>query len=729
MELPQMADTDLTAQFVFTLAKASTRTVTLSWETRDGTAVENIDYVPASGQLVFAPGEITKTVTIQVLQPPTEERKFFTVAITDALNATVDETEPGQIVIMPSNVFRGPRGFKGDRGQRGMSAYEEAVANGSFSGTYAEWLQFIQAFMQDGSGAVASNLSIEARRFLWVEQFGSKADWNGASGTDNTQFIRLAAAVALATGRTLRAEGRYRITASVDLRNIAVDLENSSFVLDSTTEIGLIIGGNSSYSFNPTQRIGQVRRVTPNDIPSIRVMGAKNQRIFISNTDFLQLYASTSAPDRNKNYSIAYSTFDVNYADRIELDTDPANANGQADSNTGGSIQWINENLFMLRRCFIFRVKGSYGHNHNMAYGGTFEGASTIDFQVGANNRMYNLRFEGGPTTIKFGPNTGNNKIYKSWDGVLDDRQNGIPNGTLDDAGVANQVIDDFGSSHNVACVASATIADPVVNNNVGELKSRQPQLQRVGGTGGNAPVCVSDRIPLDKDLVFYWLYDGADPGDVVRYRPFIEFYDKNLAPIAAVSAWVLSNGITTVSGNTLSTGTGQDASFATITKAALDAGVRFIRVGARISSGQTANSLSRRVQIFCAMPHGLNYQGVTYRQRESIPVVSAIPTAAFAPVGYQAIKSDGQQIYTCILSLLTQSTAAIAAGGTSVSVADATGVAVGDNVGVNLDNRDTHWAKVSAIAGSTITLDAGIPAGTASASGSVVFFGRWASK
>lgn len=145
MELQHMPDTDLTAQFVFTLAQASTRTVTLSWETRDGTAVENIDYVPASGKLVFQPGETSKSVTIQVLQPPTEERKFFTVAITDAVNATVDETEPGQVVIMPSNVFRGKRGFRGDRGQQGMSAYQEAVANGSFAGSYQQWLDYLRA--------------------------------------------------------------------------------------------------------------------------------------------------------------------------------------------------------------------------------------------------------------------------------------------------------------------------------------------------------------------------------------------------------------------------------------------------------------------------------------------------------------------------------------------------------------------------------------------------------
>ena len=139
-----MPDTDLTAQFVFTLAQASTRTVTLSWETRDGTAVANIDYVPASGQLVFQPGETSKSVTIQVIQPPTEERKFFTVAITDAVNATVDETEPGQVVIMPSNVFRGKRGYKGDRGQRGMTAYEEAVATGFFIGSYADWIDYLK---------------------------------------------------------------------------------------------------------------------------------------------------------------------------------------------------------------------------------------------------------------------------------------------------------------------------------------------------------------------------------------------------------------------------------------------------------------------------------------------------------------------------------------------------------------------------------------------------------
>lgn len=173
-----MADNDLTAQFVFTLAQASTRTVTLSWETRDGTAVANIDYVPASGNLIFAPGEITKTVTIQVIQPATEERKFFTVAITDALNATVDETEPGQVVIMPNNVFRGPRGFKGDRGQRGMSTYEEAVANGTFTGTYAEWVAYLKvssadniSFTQSGSGAAIRDVSKKLKDTLAVRDF------------------------------------------------------------------------------------------------------------------------------------------------------------------------------------------------------------------------------------------------------------------------------------------------------------------------------------------------------------------------------------------------------------------------------------------------------------------------------------------------------------------------------------------------------------------------------
>ena len=56
------------ANFTVTLSAASGRTVTVNYATADGTAtVADGDYLATSGTLTFAPGETTKTITVEVL--------------------------------------------------------------------------------------------------------------------------------------------------------------------------------------------------------------------------------------------------------------------------------------------------------------------------------------------------------------------------------------------------------------------------------------------------------------------------------------------------------------------------------------------------------------------------------------------------------------------------------------------------------------------------------------
>jgi hypothetical protein len=57
------------ATFTVTLSAAYDQAVTLSYRTVDNTAISstgNADYVANSGTLTFAPGETTKTITIEV---------------------------------------------------------------------------------------------------------------------------------------------------------------------------------------------------------------------------------------------------------------------------------------------------------------------------------------------------------------------------------------------------------------------------------------------------------------------------------------------------------------------------------------------------------------------------------------------------------------------------------------------------------------------------------------
>lgn len=78
--------------FPVTLTAASNETVTIHFETVDGTAEAGVNYHPVAGTLTFQPGETTKNVTVMVMGvssgEPSEE---FTVLLTDPVNAFIED--------------------------------------------------------------------------------------------------------------------------------------------------------------------------------------------------------------------------------------------------------------------------------------------------------------------------------------------------------------------------------------------------------------------------------------------------------------------------------------------------------------------------------------------------------------------------------------------------------------------------------------------------------------
>jgi len=78
------------AVFTLTLSPASSRTVSVNYQTADGTATAaDQDYLPASGTVLFAPLETSKTVTVQVLPKSFLETRTFFVDLSPAVNAAV----------------------------------------------------------------------------------------------------------------------------------------------------------------------------------------------------------------------------------------------------------------------------------------------------------------------------------------------------------------------------------------------------------------------------------------------------------------------------------------------------------------------------------------------------------------------------------------------------------------------------------------------------------------
>ncbi|MEH2115632.1 Calx-beta domain-containing protein [Nostoc sp.] len=86
--------TTTNANFIVTLSTASLQQVTVNYNTSDGTAkVSDSDYNSASGTIIFAPGETSKTLGIGVIgDNKAETNETFSVNLFGATNATITDS-------------------------------------------------------------------------------------------------------------------------------------------------------------------------------------------------------------------------------------------------------------------------------------------------------------------------------------------------------------------------------------------------------------------------------------------------------------------------------------------------------------------------------------------------------------------------------------------------------------------------------------------------------------
>ena len=81
-----------TAEFVVTLTPASTETVTVNFETADGTAKAGSDYTQTSATLTFTAGQPTKTISVSTVDDDAQESdERFTVTLRSPDGATLDD--------------------------------------------------------------------------------------------------------------------------------------------------------------------------------------------------------------------------------------------------------------------------------------------------------------------------------------------------------------------------------------------------------------------------------------------------------------------------------------------------------------------------------------------------------------------------------------------------------------------------------------------------------------
>jgi uncharacterized protein YhjY with autotransporter beta-barrel domain len=92
--------------FTVTLTSASASAVTVNYATSNGSATEPSDYSATSGTLTFAPGQITKTVTVQVNGDTTvEPDEMFFVNLSSPFNATLGKSQGVATIVNDDNAL------------------------------------------------------------------------------------------------------------------------------------------------------------------------------------------------------------------------------------------------------------------------------------------------------------------------------------------------------------------------------------------------------------------------------------------------------------------------------------------------------------------------------------------------------------------------------------------------------------------------------------------------
>lgn len=159
-----------TAVFAITLSTTINKPISVKWQTEDGTGKAGLDYIAANGTVEFLPGETEKQIQVTVFGRSPDsgaaDRMFYIKLFppSDAILAntltecTIKVTDDEGTPVTELIVAQGKRGQKGDPG---LSAYEQAV-NMGFTGTLQDWMNEIADASQAADRAQVSASRAEA---------------------------------------------------------------------------------------------------------------------------------------------------------------------------------------------------------------------------------------------------------------------------------------------------------------------------------------------------------------------------------------------------------------------------------------------------------------------------------------------------------------------------------------------------------------------------------------
>ncbi|MCP4348624.1 MAG: hypothetical protein GY795_24345 [Desulfobacterales bacterium] len=86
-------------EITVTLSDTSSNPITVDYATSNGTASAGSDYMTATGTLTFNPGELSKTLTVSLLDSPDEQNETFYITLSNPVNAGLGTPKTCQVTI------------------------------------------------------------------------------------------------------------------------------------------------------------------------------------------------------------------------------------------------------------------------------------------------------------------------------------------------------------------------------------------------------------------------------------------------------------------------------------------------------------------------------------------------------------------------------------------------------------------------------------------------------
>lgn len=553
--------------------------------------------------------------------------------------------------------------------------------------------------------------------------------------TDDTAgFINAINAAKNNNKKLISYNGTIKITSDVNLRNLTFDLSGST--IKTFNNAMVIVGTVSSNGFSKQQILGQVFKDGAYSIdpdfytsPSVRLMGSKSLYFKFDQIDYLQLYASTDPVNYKTDSSIAYCFIVGGMTTRLELTTDPRYANGANTDGPASANQWINSNVFFIQRIFALDVKGSYHHNQNTFYGGTFERIAQdvrINFEVGWKNCVLNFRGEGYPR-INFGVGTKGNIVQRSWFGsentYLTYDNNEV--GRVTDLGTNNKVTSIFEEvSHVIPVFNIDVMRDSAYNGQHSNYGKIVPTRRKIYTAESYMTIAETKPFEFGRSDVLSF-YCNTINAVTSRYIVRISMYDSQANKITIIdSSWFTTNKSFTVNaagyieGSFYST---SDTFFSLTSDGASN--VSYISV-ALIASSSAASMNASKITVNLVTMRDAKKIHKNMINKADLSVIAVTKPTKYVgklgdtinalPANYKVSFYKEDKVVSTSDTSVTISSGVV--GGIGVWQAD-------DLIGIDLDDGTTHWTTIVSVTTNSAVLTTAIP--SAASAGNGVYIAR----